>query len=116
MKTLIIILLFILIGFGASAQTDTVIISNVVSKKVTVRVVSVDTSQVTTEIKETIDYNKAVSRIEKLAKDTTQLSQQFTQINQFEAQIQVEKQRVIKQYRESVKLIDRLKKLLPSLL
>jgi hypothetical protein len=111
MKSVIFILLF-----AASIQAqDTIVLSNVVGKKTTMRIQSKDTSGVETEIKEVLTYAKAVKKIEQLVQDTTMLNQRLEQMLQFEKQITEERKKTRNQKRQSVVLIERLKKLLPSL-
>jgi hypothetical protein len=87
----------------------------VVSKKTTMRIQTKDTSGVETEIKEALTYAKAVKKIEQLVQDTTMLNQRIEQMTQFEKQLAEERKKTRNQKRQSVALIERLKKLLPSL-
>lgn len=111
MKSVIFMLLF-----AASIQAqDTIILSNVVAKKTTMRIQTKDTSGVETEIKEVLTYAKAVKKIEQLVQDTTMLNHRLEQMAQFEKQFAEERKKTRNQKRQSVALIERLKKLLPSL-
>jgi uncharacterized protein YllA (UPF0747 family) len=114
MKSLIILFLFI--TFGATAQSDTILITKPVNKQVNIQIVNIDTSGIKTEVSETLTYEKAIKRIVKLKQDSFNLEQQSNQITQFENQIKTEKIRIRKQQNQTINLIDRLKKLLPSLL
>ena len=114
MKTLVITILSL---FAVSLQSqDTILVSTVKNKKTTVAVITKDTSGVETEIREILTYDKAVERIKKLEQDTTMLNQHLQQMEMIENQIKVERQKARQQKRQSANLIDRLKKLLPSLL
>ena len=111
MKQVIFILLF-----AASMQAqDTIILSNVVAKKTTMRIQTKDTSGIETEIREVLTHDKAVKKIEQLTQDTLMLNQRLEQMSVFEKQIAEEKKKARNQKRQSVALITRLKKLLPSL-
>jgi septal ring factor EnvC (AmiA/AmiB activator) len=111
MKSLIIILLF---AAGLQAQ-DTIMLSNVVAKKTTLRVITKDTSGVETEVKEVLTYAKAVDRLKRLEQDTTMLNQHLSQMDRIENQITSERRKARNQKRQAIGLIDRLKALLPSL-
>jgi len=112
MKTLIIILLF---AAGLQAQ-DTILLSNVVNKRTTLRVITKDTANVETEIREVLTYDKAVERIKRLSQDTTMLNQHLQQMDMIENQITSERRKARNQKRQAIGLIERLKNLLPSLL
>lgn len=115
MKSLI--LLFILIGFGASAQQiDTIYsdVSKVVAKKVNLTINQVSGDQLT-QVKETITYDKALKRIENLQRDTANFTQYLTQLKQTEDQIAIERKRIRMMRRDAIELLDKLKGLLKSL-
>ena len=112
MKTLIIILLFA----GCMQAQDTILLSNVVAKKTTLRIITKDTSGVETEVKEVLTYDKAVDRLKRLEQDTTMLNQHLNQMDMIENQITSERRKARNQKRQAIGLIERLKNLLPSLL
>jgi len=114
MKSLIIILLF---AAGLQAQQiDTIYsdVSKVVAKKVNLTINQVSGDQLT-QVKETITYGKAIKRIENLQRDTANFQQYLQQLNQTEAQIQIERKRIRMMRRDAVELLEKLKGLLPSL-
>ena len=111
MKLVIFMLLF---ACSTQAQ-DTIMLSNVVAKKTIMRIQTKDTSGVETEIKEVLTHEKAVKKIEQLVQDTIILNQRIAQMAQIEKQLVGERKKTINQKMQSVALIKRLKKLLPSL-
>lgn len=111
------LLITILTLFALSMQAqDTIMVSTVKNKRTTVAIITKDTSGVETEVREVLTYEKAVERIKRLEQDTTMLNQHLQQMDMIENQIKVERQKARQQKRQSINLIDRLKKLLPSLL
>lgn len=101
---------------GNSQQIDTIYseVSKVVAKKANLTINQTSGDQLT-QIKETITFEKAVKKIENLQKDTSNFSQYLQQLNQTETAIQIERKRIRMMRRDAVDLLDRLKKLLPSL-
>ena len=115
MKTLVLIFMtFAMVG--NSQQIDTIYseVGKVVAKKVNLTVNQVNGDQLT-QVKETITFDKAIKKIETLQRDTANFTQYLQQLNQTENQIQVERKRIRMMRRDAIELLDRLKKLLPSL-
>ena len=101
---------------GNSQQIDTIYseVGKVVAKKVNLTVNQVNGDQLT-QVKETITFDKAIKKIETLQRDTANFTQYLQQLNQTETAIQVERKRIRMMRRDAIDLLDRLKKLLPSL-
>ncbi|MFZ1558917.1 MAG: hypothetical protein WAT37_03280 [Saprospiraceae bacterium] len=115
MKTLVLIFMtFAMVG--NSQQIDTIYseVGKIVAKKVNLTVNQVNGDQLT-QVKETITFDKAIKKIETLQRDTANFTQYLQQLNQTENQIQVERKRIRMMRRDAIDLLDRLKKLLPSL-
>ena len=117
MKSLILFLFMIIfLTSGTSQQIDTIYsdVSKVVAKKVNLTINQVSGDQLT-QVKETINYEKAIKRIENLQRDTANFTQYLTQLKQTEDQIQIERKRIRMMRRDAVELLDKLKGLLKSL-
>ena len=116
MKSLMLLSFMTFAMVGNSQQIDTIYseVDKVVAKKVNLTVNKVNGDQLT-QIKETITYEKAVKKIETLQRDTANFTQYLQQLNQTENQIQIERKRIRMMLRDAIDLLDRLKKLLPSL-
>jgi hypothetical protein len=113
MKTLI----FLFISVVAIAQVpDTLYTtySPITAKKVTVTKTTEIGPKKMQEI-ETLDFEKATKTIEALQRDTTQLVQYGEMIEKQEIQLGDEKIRVRKLYREAVRQLRQLEKLVISL-
>jgi uncharacterized protein YxjI len=116
MKSLIL-LVFSLFSLAACAQQIDTIYSetgSVVSKKFNLTVNQVSGDQLT-QVKESINYVKALKRIALLEKDTANYTQYLQQLKQTEDQIAIERKRIRMMRRNAAALLEKLKTLLPSL-
>lgn len=116
MKSVFFILITFLALNAKGQQIDTIFseLGTVSKNKVNLTINSVSGDQLT-QVKESINYDKAVKRIEQLQRDTANLTQYLKQLNQSEEQIQVERKRVRMMRRDAVALINRLNKILTTL-
>jgi hypothetical protein len=113
MKALIFILVFFSVNLYAQ---DTIMLSKVVDKKTTIRIITKDTADVETEIREVLNYDKVIERIRRLGKDTVAMNEHLKKLDDVEIQLINERRKTLNQKKQSLSLIDRLKLLLPDLL
>ena len=113
MKYAVILLLF---TSSLSAQIDTIYsdLTPVMMKKTTIKVTSITGDEIT-EKREVITYDKALKKIEQLARDTAQFTQYFKSMKNMEDNLLAEKRRVIMIRRDAVATLKKLNALLNSL-
>ena len=116
MKTLVVLTFMTFAMVGNSQQIDTIYtqLATVTDKKVNMTINQVSGDQIT-QIKESINFDKAVKKIEALQHDSTKFIQYLQQLNQTENQIKVERKRIRLMQKDAADLLARLRSLLPSL-
>jgi plasmid maintenance system antidote protein VapI len=113
MKTVI---LFLFLSISLHAQIDTIYtdFTPVRSKATTIKVTTKAGDEIT-EKKESITYDKALLKIERLKQDTAQYNQFFINIKRMEESFNLEKKRIRMMRRDAIATLERLNNLLNTL-
>jgi len=110
------VLIFLFLSISLNAQIDTIYteLSPVRQKATTIKVIT-KTGEEITEKRESITYDKALAKIERLSQDTMYYSEAIRNLRQMEDNINQERKRIRMMRSDAVEVLERLNKLLNTL-